>query len=101
MGQMTIFDMVSVDETDFRFLTIEDIVSRIENATGLVFERVGDTDVYKAKVKYKEFDVHLSRYVFNNEPFISCGYWNKKELEGCGYPCDSLSDAIQFFRKRK
>lgn len=101
MEQVTIFDVIPVPELDFRDLTIEEIAREIANATGLVFKQSRNSDTLVAIEGPKEFDIHLSRYTLNNEPFISCSYWNKKKLEGCGFPCDSLNEAIQFFRERK
>lgn len=103
MDQMTIFEVIPVAETDFRDLTEEEIVRAIENSTGLVFKynKILGNGFYEAIVGTKEYEVHLSRYTQTNEPFISCSYWNKKILGGCSVPCDSLSDAIEFFKIRK
>lgn len=103
MDQITIFDVVPVEEVDFRKLTEEEIVKAIENSTGLIFKYNKNLGrgCYEAIVGTKEFQVYLSKYTLTNEPFISCSYWNKKTLGGCSIPCNSLSDAIKFFKVRK
>lgn len=106
MEQITIFDFVAPEIPDFHNLTEEQIVNVIADAVGLDFKKrdFGRFVAYEAAYKNSVIDVYVSHYTCydrEGEPFISCGFWNKKMLSGASIPADSLQEAIQFFKKHK
>ena len=107
--QISIFDIIESEEEldeiglpDFHYLTEEQIVNIVADAIGIPFKRIDFG--YQAHYNNSVLDVHLSHYTCDDqegEPFISCDFYNKKKHYGAGVPCDSLEDAIAFFKKYK
>lgn len=100
-GQMDIFDYLKPsDKVSLEDMPEEEMVRRVGTAVGLDFKYDKVLEDWRCKVKDVTFDIHFSR--ISVEPFtryISCG-WSRK-TEGCGSPCDSIRQAVEFFKKGK
>ena len=108
--QMTIFDILEEPTTpDWREMSLKQIASYVSERTGLTF--IPDTRYHRAFDEYIAyykstlfFTLGLGNYKTYDErdgqPFISVGYDNKKELSGGGAPCDTLEEAIEYFKYR-
>ena len=104
MDQVSIFDIMEVEFPDFRTLEEAEVVDIIGRSIGVSFDKVdlGRFIEYRAEYKNSVIDVHVSHYTCydrEGESFISCSFWNKKQMSGAGVPCDSLDEAIEFFKK--
>lgn len=102
MDQITIYDLLEDDPivSDFLGMTIEEIAGYIGEKIGLTFEYNSFFDEYQARYKGIIFDLNLSTYSATGIPFISVGYENKKEHSGGGRPCDSIEEAIRYFKNK-
>lgn len=108
MEQITIFEIVEPStEPDFTQMTLKQIADHISERTGLHF--IPDTRFHGEFNEYIAyytntlfFTVGISHYMTGDErqgkPFISVGYECKKTRSGGGRPCDSLQEAISFFK---
>ena len=104
MNQIDIYDLLTpqdLDEVNFRTMTDEEIAAHLGKRLGLKFEFNGFFNEYQAKVGGRVLQVHTSHYSTTGEPFLSCGYMDKKTLSGCGNPCDSLASAYTFLHRAK
>lgn len=107
--QMTIFDILNETKPEWTDMSLKQIAAYISEQTGLNF--IPDTRYHRAFNEYIAyytsklfFTLGLDRYGTNdernNKPFISVGYDNKKDHSGGGAPCDSLEEAINYFKFR-
>ena len=107
--QMTIFDIMSNEAPEWTNMSLKQIASYISEQTGLNF--IPDTRYHGEFNEYIAY--HTSKLFFtlgldnyetgderDGKPFIAVGYENKKHLEGGGAPCDSLEEAIDYFKFR-
>ena len=105
--QMTIFDILNETKPEWTDMSLKQIAAYISDQTGLNF--IPDTRFHRAFDGYIAyytsklfFKLGLGRYRTNderhNQPFISVGYDDKKDLSGGGAPCDTLEEAIEYFR---
>ena len=98
--QMTIYDFLTPDE-DYNLYDLpeDEMVRIISDATGLDFKYKDGLWGYIAKVGKVQYELKYSNYkqINNHARFISCGYGNNKE--GAGSPCNSVKEAIAFFKK--
>lgn len=103
--QMTVFDLL--DTPEWTNMTLKQIAAYISEQTGLNFipdtRFHGEFNEYIAYYTNKVFfTVGLGKYETyderNGKPLIDVGYENKKDLSGGGAPCDSLEEAIEYFR---
>ena len=80
-----------------------EMVKIISKKTGLKFEYVDALWGWVAKTKYCKFTLKYRNYNMtdNHNRFISCGYdYHKgKSMGGSGGPCDSIDDAVRFFKR--
>lgn len=106
-GQMNIFEYMPVSyKGDISRMTAGEIAENVGAALGIVFkpgeksEEWADVDyVYKTK-KYI-LTIHKSRYIIPPHTyFIGCGYDCPKDKSGSGGPCDSIKEAVEWFRNR-
>lgn len=98
-GQMNIFDFIKpeIKEVDLESFPEEEMVQHIKSATGIPFTYRDDLTGYEAKIKKMRYTVKYSRYWDGNKRFISCGYGNN--IGGSRSPCDSIEEAIAFFKR--
>ncbi|MBR6984121.1 MAG: hypothetical protein IKH75_11480 [Ruminococcus sp.] len=108
MDQITIFEIIEPNtEPDFMQMTLKQIAEHIGERTGLHF--IPDTRFHGEFNEYIAyytntlfFTVGLDNYMTGDErqgkPFISVEYECKKTHSGSGSPCDSLQEAISFFK---
>lgn len=108
MDQITIFEIIEPNtEPDFTQMTLKQIADHISERTGLHF--IPDTRFHGEFNEYIAyytstlfFTVGISHYMTGDErqgkPFISVEYECKKTRSGGGRPCDSLQEAISFFK---
>lgn len=98
--QMTIFDFIKPDYTGIAIddLDEKEMVTIIGNALDLDFKYDSFFETYMAKVGDECFRLGYSNYTLSDrhDLFISCG-WDKK-THGKGRPCDSLDEAIKWFK---
>lgn len=98
LGQMTIFDFLEAPG-ELDTIPEEDMVEQIGAAIGAAFTYNSFFDEYQAKIGKITLTLEYNNYfeeVDNGARFISCGIGTQHE--GTGSPCDSISDAIEFFR---
>lgn len=108
MDQITIFEIIEPNaEPDFTQMTLKQIADHIGERTGLHF--IPDTRFHGEFNEYIAyytntlfFTVGLDNYMTGDErhgkPFISVEYECKETHSGGGSPCDSLQEAISFFK---
>jgi len=99
MEQLSIFDFIKPETTtrDLDLMTEADMVEAVKAATGINFVYCDPLWGYVAKIGKFKYDVHFSNYsIDDHRRFISCGYGNN--MGGAGSPCDSLEEAVQFFK---
>lgn len=110
--QITIFDVIVDNKPVLQWqnMTLKQIAAYISEKTGLNF--IPDT---RFKGEFNEyiayatsnlfFTVGISKYTTldtrNGRKFISVCCENKKDLSGEGHPCDTIEDAIEFFKNRR
>lgn len=111
-NQMTIFDYLEEEPApDFKTMTDEAIAEYIGQKLGVRFQWSQIFEEYTAKVpgSYRGkrvnmmLSVHTSTYNLkddakNGQHFISCDI--SYNGGGAGSPCDSLEEAVRFFRKQ-
>ena len=103
MRQITIFELLTeATVPDWKKMTLKQIAAHISEKTGLHFmpdtRYHGDFTQYIAyHTKNLFFTLGLGSFI-NNEPYISVGYEDKKNLCGGGSPSDSLEWAIDYFK---
>ena len=105
MTQIDIYDLLTPDDltaVNFHTMTIEEIAQTLGARLGLEFKFNGFFNEYQAEPR-KGFvlSVKVSNYSETREPFISCGWTDRKTTEGCGSPCDSLASAYTFLHRAK
>lgn len=100
-GQMSIFDFLKPAERTLDDIPESEMVWQIANATGLDFRFVNDFWGWQAKVKKVTFSVQYDNYHMddNKRRFIGAD-WNTT-AQGSSRPCDSLQEAIEFFKAAK
>jgi len=103
--QMTVFDLLP--RPSWTEMTLKQLAAYIGEQTGLLF--IPDTRFHG---EYSEYIAYYTSKLFftlgldyfetcdedNGKPFISVGWENKKEMSGGDAPCDTLEDAIDYFR---
>ena len=108
--QLSIFDFLPSEE-DLETLPIEEMIKRVEEATGLSFTRCeagrfqGPNTSYKAKFKNCQFDCGYLRWgvdlpeadIKKGARFISVGWMLPRMGEGMGV--NSVAEAIEFFNR--
>lgn len=100
MEQMMIFDFIDNDvfQDSYRFhgMTIQEIVSRVEEATGLKFKQDSHFEWrYIARLKKMDFSLSLGAFDFgDHEVFIDVDWDHRTEHFGGGIPSGSLEDVI-------
>lgn len=95
-----IFDFIDNDvfQDSYRFhgMAILEIVSRVEEATGLKFKQDSHSEWrYIARFKKMDFSLNLGAFDFgDHEVFVSVGWDHRTEHFGGGIPSGSLEDVI-------
>jgi len=99
MEQMSIFDFMEIEKTsDLDAMSEADMVQAVKEATGIDFKFKDDLWGYVANIGKVQFEVKYSNYsIDDHRRFISVGYGTK--TSGVSGPCDSLQEAIQFFKR--
>lgn len=109
MRQLTIFDVIEPEYQDWHDMSLKEIASYIGNKAGLNF--IPDTRFHG---EFNEYIAYYTSKVFftvgignydtlderNGKPFISVEYEDKATHSGGGAPCDSLDEAINYFRSK-
>ena len=100
-GQMSIFDLLPAESLEN--IPEEEMVIQIGNALGVNFVKDQILGDYRAKIGQSVLSLHYSYYqgCFNDEKFISCGVYDKKNNCGSGAPRDSIQEAIEWFERRR
>lgn len=100
-GQMSIFDFLEPAGSALDDLPESEMVRQIADATGLDFRFIDGFWGWKAEVKKVSFYVHYSNYNMDgiNDRYIGVG-WHTT-TQGASGPCDSLQEAIEFFKAAK
>lgn len=108
MSQITIYDLLPEEpRPDFHTMTAEQIVNYLNEVLGVNFtwnERLQEYTVNMNTKNYGKFmlEFELDSYTLsddpkNGQPFLGCGYsWSKG---GSASPCDSLEEAIKFYKR--
>lgn len=98
-GQMNIFDFLTPLEIPLDDLPEDEMVKMIAEATGLDFKYIDDFWGWQFKKQNVTFSVHYSNYNMTDSTarFISTGFDTLKQ--GVGSPCDSIEEAIRFFKR--
>lgn len=97
-GQLSIFDLFP-EYPDFNTVSEEKCVSIIGDVLGLKFSYSVRFGVWKARIGCIDLSVNYSTYMGSETRFISVGYDNRRDHSGGGAPCDSIDEAIRYFRK--
>lgn len=102
-GQLTIFDLL--EERTLEDMTEEEMITEVERRLGLRFqvkEYKGTPPLYEYEYKFNK-DVRITceydTYMGTSTRFISVGYDNKKSKGGGGAPCDSIEEAVEYFKR--
>lgn len=100
-GQMSIFDFLEPSGSTLDDISESEMVRQIATATGLDFRFVNDFWGWQAKVKKVTFSVQYDNYHMddNKKRFIGAD-WNTT-TEGSSRPCDTIQQAIEFFKAAK
>lgn len=105
--QMTIFDLLDEgQEKDFRTMNIEEIADYIGRKIGAKFVYGHDITEYAATKDKVYMTVEIDYYETNDErrgqPFIGVSYQmlNDPGHAGAARPCDSLEEAVNYFKSR-
>ena len=107
MDQITIYDLLPDEpRPDFHTMTEEQVANYLSDVLGVTFTWNEHLQEYTANMNTKNYgkfflEFHLSKYSStgekNGKTFLSCGaIWT---CGGCGSPCDSLEEAIKFFKR--
>lgn len=113
-GQLSLFDMMPADDGDtLEGKTIAQIAADISMIVGVNFNPKTYEDKYERAIitEYvarldKNNTLSLSEDHYNTEDeengkrFLGCGYDFKDDNSGGGAPCDTIDDAVAYFRKR-
>lgn len=104
MRQMTLFEFEPVESTDINEISEEEMVMIVGCAVGLDFRYKDELFGWVAGDKKMNFSIHYSTYTCYDRlgvRHIGCGYnYNTKgNIGGACSPCDSIEEAIDFFRK--
>lgn len=98
--QMSIFDFISPDdERSIDDIPEAEMVKMIADATGLDFKYIDDFWGWQFKKRKVTFSVKYSNYNMTDSTarFISTDFNTPKQ--GAGSPCDSIEEAIRFFKR--
>lgn len=104
MEQMTIFDFLEPEPTDFHQMTEEEMVEYIGNQLGLKFKHndfLNQWECYVTKkIKFElEYSTYWTNEKNNGQRFISAGFQlTTGSYLGGRRPCDSLEEALDFFK---
>ena len=102
-GQMTIFDFLPGDG-DLDTMSIEQAAEEIGNALSCIFVYNSFHGWYEAKVKGLmlaiEFDNYDTMDELNGRRFLGVEWSIKKGSAGGGKPCDTIQEAIDYFKRR-
>ena len=108
MEQMSIFDFMPADDGDtLEGKTIAQIAADISMIVGVNFnpKTWNDGDVQYVARLDKNNTLTLSEDHYNTEDeengkrFLGCGY-DFEDKSGGGAPCDTIDEAVAYFRKR-
>ena len=108
MNQITIYDLLPDEpRPNFRAMNEDQVASYIGEVLGVNFLWNETLEEYTATIKKTEhgkffLEFHFSKYSLmsdnpkNGQVFLSCGaVWSDG---GSGRPCDSLEEAIKFYK---
>lgn len=96
-GQMTIFDFLKPQERPLEDLPEDEMVKMITDATGLNFRHIDSFWGWQCKRRGVTFSVQYDNYTENFRRFIGADWQTNKQ--GQSSPCNSVQEAIDFFRK--
>lgn len=100
-GQMSIFDFLEPVGSTLDNLPESEMVKAISDATGINFKYRDSFWGWQAKIKGVTFSVQYDNYRLedNKRRFIGAD-WNTT-IQGAASPCDSIQEAIEFFKAAK
>lgn len=105
-GQMSIFDFLEPELTDFLKMTEAEIAEYIGDQLGLKFVYNNHLERYECNVK-KNYKLDLEVLTYwtsdyrNGKKFISAGHQlTTGSYRGGGKPCDSLDEAVKYLREQ-
>lgn len=108
--QMSIFELLETPKApEWQEMSLKELAAYVSKETGLNF--IPDTRFhgeFNEYIAYRTnrffFTLGIDRYAVNDylngEAFISVGYEDKQNQAGGGAPCDTLEDAIEWFKYR-
>ena len=102
IGQISLFEIIGTDDldVDLNEITEEDMANMVGRALGLTFTR-DEFSGYSAKIKNLTLWVGFSNYTIeDHRRFIAVHRHNKKTTAGGGGPCDSVREAVSWFRQK-
>ena len=108
-GQLSLFDMMPAEDGDtLEGKTISQIAADISMLVGVNFnpKTWSDGEVQYVARLDKNSTLTLSEDHYDTEDeshglrFLGCGYDFKNDNSGGGAPCDTIDDAVAYFRKR-
>ena len=108
-GQLSLFDMMPAEDGDtLEGKTIAQIAADITMLVGVNFnpKTWADGEVQYVARLDKSNTLTLSEDYYSTEDeengkrFLGCGYDFKDDNSGGGAPCDTIDDAVAYFRKR-
>lgn len=103
-GQLTIFDFLR-SRSEIEALSIEEIAAIVGEALGVTFQKGKlrtDSEYYEAEIGRRiKITVDKSQYSpeINNSRWF-CGADIQAGTSGAGAPCDTIEEAIKWFRKQ-
>ena len=97
-GQMTIFDFLTPPERPLEDLPESEMVKMITDATGLKFRFIDSFWGWQVKERGVLFSVQYDNYLVDDKRRFIGADWNANHQGQCS-PCDSVQEAIDFFRK--
>ena len=101
IGQINLFEILGTDDldVDLNEITEEDMANIVGRALGLTFTRNEFGD-YSAKIKNLTLSVSFSNYMIDDHSRFIAVHWQKKTTSGGGGPCDSVREAVSWFRQK-
>lgn len=100
--QMSIFDLLPPDQRALEDLTEKEMVEYVGNAVGIPFEYKDSLFGWQYTKGKVTFDIRFGKFSDDKKKrFIHAGWTDRRNgYGGCGVPCRSLEEAIDFFKKK-
>lgn len=105
MRQMTLFELEPAESMDINEIPEEEMVRIVGCAVGINFKYKDELFGWVSGDRKQKYDIKYGNYTCHDKlgvRYISCGYnYNMNgQIGGSHSPCDSIEEAIDFFRRR-